>query len=366
MSRRHPASPRQVLILYSVVERLPRGEPRDRIADEEVLLTAQAMAEALAERGWPVAMRAIRDAASLGGALEGFDPADTVVVNLCETLEGHPQGEAIVPAVLEARGFVYTGSPGPTLSLCLDKARAKARLRATGLPTPPAQVVRHPRERIRIPFPVIVKPLAEDASHGIDRDSVVQEEGALRERLAYLLEVYRQPALVEAFIAGREFNVSLWGGREPEVLPLAEVDYSAIPNPLWRVCTYAAKWLPESEDYVRTPVRCPAEVDEALAARIREVAVKAFQATRCRDYARVDLRVQGDVPYVLEVNPNPSLAPNSGFVNAARAAGYSYAALADRLVRLAWSRRRLRTAISSPRTVPVVWSDDAYSTAVAS
>jgi len=363
MPQRRPAVPGRVLILYSVVERLPRGEPRDWIAEEEVFLTARAMAAALHERGWPVETRPVRDLETLREALAAFDPRDTVVINLCETLEGRPQGEAVVPIALEARGFVYTGSSGATLSLCLDKARAKARLRAAGLPTPPAQVVHDPRERLRVPLPAIVKPLAEDASHGIDRASVVVEEAALRARVAYILETYRQPALVEAFIEGREFNVAIWGGRTPEVLPLAEVDYSGIPNPLWRICTFAAKWLPDSEEYALTPVRCPAAVEEALAARIREVALRAFRAVRCRDYGRVDIRLQGEVPYVLEVNPNPSLAPNSGFVNAARAAGYSYGALVERLIRLAWERRARRKEAKHPPHVPAVEADVAYSMA---
>jgi D-alanine-D-alanine ligase len=361
--RRRSAMPGRVLILYSVVERLPRGEPRDGIADEEVLWTAQAMAEALAERGWPVEARGIRDLESLHRALDSFDPRETLVINLCETLEGRPQGEAVVPVALEARGFVYTGSSGATLSLCLDKARAKARLRAAGLPTPPAQVFHNPDEPLRIPLPAIVKPLMEDASHGIDREAVVTEERTLRARVAYVLGVYRQPALVETFIDGREFNVALWGGRNPEVLPLAEVDYSRIPNPLWRVCTYAAKWLPGSEEYELTPVRCPAELEEERAARVREVALRAFRAVRCRDYARVDIRLQGETPYVLEVNPNPSLAPNSGFVNAARAAGYSYGMLAERLIRLAWERRYRRREVPRLQPVPTGDVDVAYSLA---
>ena len=363
MRRRRSVAPNRVLILYSVVERLPRGEPRDWIADEEVALTAQAMASALQERGWPVTVRPVWDRESLREALDAFDPQDTVVINLCETLEGRPQGEAVVPVLLEARRFVYTGSSGSTLALCLDKGRAKARLRAAGLPTPPAQVFHHPQERIRIPLPAIVKPLAEDASHGIDRESVVVDEAALRARVAYVLEVYRQPALVETFIEGREFNVALWGGRDLEVLPLAEVDYSRIPNPLWRVCTFAAKWLPGSEEYELTPVRCPADLDEALAARVREVAIRAFRAVRGRDYGRVDIRLHGEIPYVLEVNPNPSLAPNSGFVNAALTAGHSYAAIAERLIRLAWERRVRWKEIPQPQPMRAVEADVAYSMA---
>jgi D-alanine-D-alanine ligase len=224
-------------------------------------------------------------------------------------------------------------------------------------------VFHNPDEPLRIPRPAIVKPLMEDASHGIDREAVVTEERTLRARVAYVLGVYRQPALVETFIDGREFNVALWGGRNPEVLPLAEVDYSRIPNPLWRVCTYAAKWLPGSEEYELTPVRCPAELEEERAARVREVALRAFRAVRCRDYARVDIRLQGETPYVLEVNPNPSLAPNSGFVNAARAAGYSYGMLAERLIRLAWERRYRRREAPRLQPVPTGDVDVAYSLA---
>ena len=136
-------------------------------------------------------------------------------------------------------------------------------------------------------------------------------------------------------MAGREFNVGLWG-EPPEVLPLAEIDFSAFSDPLARIVTFAAKWEEDSFEYVNTPAQCPARVDEPTAERIREVARQAWQAIGCRGYARVDIRMdEAGTPYVVEVNCNPDISPDAGFFRAARAAGYSYQQMAERILLLA-------------------------------
>ncbi len=196
--------------------------------------------------------------------------------------------------------------------------------------------------RRQLDFPLFVKPVAEDASLGITLDSVVESERELRQQLRFIWDTYRQPALVESFIEGREFNVTVLGNENPRVLPLSEINFAQIPDPKARIVTFKGKWVEESDDYKFTQVISPAKVSESLRAKIVKVAVDAYRAMGVRDYGRVDLRVMNGTPYVLEVNPNADLSPDAGISRAARVAGMSYAMLADEIVRLAAHRYKLK------------------------
>jgi D-alanine-D-alanine ligase len=180
-----------------------------------------------------------------------------------------------------------------------------------------------------------------DASHGIDTDSVVQDEAAARRRAALVCERYGPRAIVEEFVDGRELNVAVALGR---VLPLAEVDWR-LPEGVPRVLGYAEKWDEESEAYARTSIVCPARIDDALASRVRAVALAAFDAVGARDYARVDVRVDArGEPFVLEVNPNPDISPGAGLARAARVAGWSYDDFIQRIVQVAEERAKAPAA----------------------
>ena len=336
-----PPSPVPVLLLYNVVEQLDLGEARDLVTDLEVVHTAQSIAEGLRSTGHDVTVAPVRDVTDVLQVAQPSDPEATLVFNLCENLGGRPEDEPEVPEALERLGFQYTGSPAQTLATCLNKSYTKAQLAHRHVPTAPFQVFHRADEPIEVPLPAIVKPQAQDASIGIDRDSVVHDERALRRRVEYILDAYRQPALVEAFVVGREFNVGVWGNGVAHTLPLAEIDFSGWADPYTHIVHFEAKWNEACAEYQTMNVICPAQVEPELAERIRQVVLAAYQAMGCRDYARVDLRVAAadGVPYVLEVNPNPCLATDGGFANAARVAGFDHGQMAHRIASWAWWRR---------------------------
>jgi D-alanine-D-alanine ligase len=331
--------PPGVVVLYNASELLIKGEPGDLLAEQAVVTCAQAVADALRAAGYRVAQVPIHTDVAL--SLVSYPPTDWVVFNLDEGLEGRLFEDARVAWALEAMGYHFTGARGEALFCSVHKAQTKVLLAANGVDTPPWWVFRHPDEvdgdlAASLPFPLIVKPLAEDASIGVGPEAVVHTSRALRERVAYVVGRYRQMALAEAFVVGREFNIALWGG-PPEVLPLAEVDFSAFADPYERIVSFAAKWEVNSFEYHHTPILCPAPVDPDLGEHLVVTARRSWTAIGCRGYARVDMRVGDEgTPYVVEVNCNPDLSPDAGFYRAAREAGYSYEDMVERILQLAW------------------------------
>jgi D-alanine-D-alanine ligase len=318
--------PPSVVVLYNASDKLLKGESRDLLAEQGVIACAQAIAEALQRAGYQVAQVPIHN--NVESALAPYTPTQWIVFNLGEGLEGRLFEEARIAWALEAMGYCSTGSGGDAIARSVHKARAKTLLAANSVDTPPWWLFRHSDEvdivAADLLFPLIVKPIAEDASIGVGPDAVVHTAQELRQRVTYVVERYRQTALAEVFVAGREFNVSLWGD-PPQVLPLAEIDFSAFADPYARIVSFAAKWEVDSFEYHHTPVLCPAPVDPDLGTRIADTARRAWAAIGCRGYARVDMRISDEgTPYVVEVNCNPDLSPNAGFRRAARAAGYSY------------------------------------------
>ena len=263
-----------------------------------------------------------------------------VIINLCEAFAGHPQLESNVAAAYELMGVAFTGNDSRTLALCLNKYRTKAVLKTSGLPTAPAQLLDDPETKLEIPFPVIVKPNREDASLGIVPESVCSDIESVRKQVQWILDVHDQPALVEAYIEGREFNVAVFDDAKPEALPVSEIDFSQMPEGQPRILSYEAKWLADGVLYQASPPICPAPVDDDLKARLQETAVKAFQVVGCRDYGRVDFRMdkKGRI-FILEVNPNPDISLNAGYARALGAAGIEYKSFWQSLIEKALARR---------------------------
>ena len=321
MTQKRLSSP-GVVVLYNESQTLIKGEPEDMLAENEVIECAALIAKALSPH-YKVVQVPVRTEVEL--ALAPYPPTKWMVFNLAEGLDGKLFEGARIAWALEAMGYCFTGSGGDSLAYSTHKAITKKMLQQVHIPTPRGWVFRHSCEIDGgVEFPVIVKPVAEDGSLGIWDEAVAHNKKALSTKVDYILERYCQLALVEEFIPGREFNIAVWGN-PPEVLPLYEIDFSDFSNPQEQIVSYAAKWMEDSFAYHHTPGICPASVDKHLGDEIRKVALGAFQALKCKGYARVDIRVSNEnIPYVIEVNCNPDLAPEAGFARATQTAGYSY------------------------------------------
>jgi D-alanine-D-alanine ligase len=326
-------------VLYNVdfEDAHPEADPGWE-ARAEVGTVARSVAAALAEAGCEAQLVAVDgDLAALRDRLAALDP--DCAFNLCESLAGDARLESAVPLVLELLGIPFTGSPPEVLGFALRKDRVKQRLAEAGIPTPQGRVLARPEDPCDLSFPLIVKPVREDGSVGISHASVVANPAELARAVDAVGTSLRQPALVEQFVDGREFNVALLGHPTPRVLPLSEIDFGGLPHDAPRIVSYQAKWASGSvEDLGTVPVLHPS-LPNSVAARVRRAAGDAFRAVGVRDYGRVDVRLSiAGVPYVVDVNPNCDLSPNAGMARAAAAVGIGYGSLVALLVRYALRR----------------------------
>ncbi|HEX40540.1 MAG TPA: GNAT family N-acetyltransferase [Phycisphaerales bacterium] len=339
-----------VLILYNQpLQSDGKGSPAFVESQAGVLDEVRAVAEACRALCVSYDTGLVRRFDDVAEVLAGSD--HDVVFNLVEGFEHQPELACHVPSLAAAFGKACTGNETPGLLLSLDKGVSKAVLRAAGLPCP-AGVVVEPGQSVRrsslFDGPYIVKPLSADASEGIDNAAIVRSKGPrLTAAVARVHEQFAQAALVEQFIEGRELNISVISrnGRA-EVLPPAEIDFSAFGPDQPRIVGYDAKWRSDSFEYNNTPRIIPAPLSRRLAAEIRRLAPAACKALGCTDYCRVDFRVdRSNRPFIIEVNANPDISPDAGFAAALSAAGIAY----RQFVRLAIDNALARRAQAMPR-----------------
>ena len=211
-----------------------------------------------------------------------------LVFNLFEGFCGYPETEAEVADILSALGVPYTGSTGPALRLALDKVKTKVILEAAGIDTPDFQLL-NPEilSAFQLSYPCIVKPRGEDASHGLTERSVIHDFASLKEQVEHISNLYSGQALVEEFIDGREFNITVLGNSKCTVLPVSEIDY-LLPQGMAKILSFAAKWEPDSLAFQGTNVICPAEIEVENQERITEMGLAAFRLLGCQGYARVN------------------------------------------------------------------------------
>lgn len=259
-----------------------------------------------------------------------------LVFNLFEGFDGCPETEATLADILSDLGLFYTGSPGRALALALDKTKAKQLLEASGIDTPRHQLLSpETLSLFCLPYPCIVKPYGEDASHGLSEESVVNNFTSLERQVARVSQLFGGEALVEEFVDGCEFNATVMGNKELIVLPISEIVY-VLPPSMPKILTFAAKWEIDSVYFQGTRAICPAEIDEKLRGCVVEIAKAVFRLMGCRGYARVDMRLDAEGSLkVLEVNPNPDISPTSGAALQAKAAGMAYNQFIERIVLLA-------------------------------
>jgi D-alanine-D-alanine ligase len=281
-----------------------------------------------------------------------------IVFNIAEGWRGVNR-EAHVPAICEFFGIPYSGSDPFSLSLCLDKARTKEWLSYHGVTTAPFVLVRDVAElesflggkqsAIRnLHSGLFVKPVHEGSSKGITEKNFCRTEDEVEAQVAFLFERYQQPVLVEAYLPGEEFTCAILGnGDEARVLPIVGMNFGALPPGALPVYGFEAKWVWDRPENPLELFECPARIDEALASRIEQLALRAYRVLGCRDWSRIDVRLDaGGEPNVVEVNPLPGILPNpednSCFPKAARAAGMSYDELIQACLRAAAEREGVR------------------------
>lgn len=271
-----------------------------------------------------------------------------IFFNLVESYAGDDTKEMQVAGYLDLLGRAYTGAGPQGLYLAQDKGLAKKLFEFHNIRTPYfAAVYQGTLEHAHdIKFPLIVKPVSEDGSLGIDQNSVVDSVKELMERIHYVQEEFDSPALIEEYIEGREIYAGIIGNQRPEVLPLIELDLSRLPAGMAKVAGTEVKWDKDSEAYKVTKSAPAEDLDEKTTELLSKTALSAYQILKLRDYGRIDMRLtpKGDV-YVIEANPNPWLSSDSEFFMSAKKSGRSYADMIGEIIELARSDRRRRNRV---------------------
>ncbi|MDD5555934.1 MAG: ATP-grasp domain-containing protein [bacterium] len=329
----------RVAVVYNCRPSTPAAPGDDRYAEWDERGTIDAVSSALARAHEVVEIEADADIVE---SLKRERP--DIVFNIAEGINSQNR-ESQVPIICEMLGIPYTGSDGFTLAACLNKARAKEILSYHGVPTPAFRVVTDSNGPLApLAPPLIVKPLWEGSSMGVGDDSVARRPRDVPAKVRRVRARYRQPALVEEYLEGREFTAALIGnGPGLRVLPLVEIDFGTLPAGANRIYSFEAKWVWDRPEAPLRIFTCPAPVDPALRREIEEVCRRAFTVLGCRDWCRIDVRLDGEGrPHVIELNPLPGILPdpdqNSCFPKAARAAGMGYAELVREVLRIACDR----------------------------
>ena len=326
----------RVTVLYNEPEISRYTAAGEQAAVEGVLVEVAAVTDSLTELGHQTQRVGLQP--PLSGVRQKLEMLDTdLIFNLFEGFGGSPESEPAVAAVCESLRIPFTGCPSSALTVALKKTNLKKILSKGGIKVPDSQLVNlHTFENFRLGFPCIVKPESEDASHGITRESVVINKAGLRKQVTDMIETFGYPeVMVEEYVEGREFNAAVLGNRIPSMVEISEIVFE-LPEDMPKILTYAGKWDKDSLEYKGTTPVCPPVITETERAGIKNTVEKSFSIAGCQGYARVDMRMDaaGNI-YVLEVNPNPDISPDSGAALQAKTAGINYTEFIEKIVKLA-------------------------------
>jgi D-alanine-D-alanine ligase len=310
------------------------GDPPDANAEFDAPSTIDVISKAIESLRFKV--ERIGNAANL---LEKIDKLNVdIVFNISEGVVGRNR-ESQVPILLEMAGIPFVGADALTLGVTLDKVMAKKIFIAEKIPTPKFFEVKTTDELLNTDhckFPLIVKPRFEGSSKGLSESSRVETKEELKKQVEYIIGTYRQPALIEEFISGQEFTVAVVGNDPPEVLPVVHIKIDGRFQLNNKFYTFA-RITSDRLEYI-----CPAHISQDLNNKISELALKTYEAVECRDFGRIDFRVDNDgKPYVLEINPLPSLSTEDVFMIIAKHMGISYAEMISKILNSAIKRHNL-------------------------
>jgi len=315
------------------------GDPPDANAEFDHPSTIDVIASAIESQGFKV--KKIGNAPRL---LEKIDNLGVdIVFNISEGISGRNR-ESQVPIILEMADIPFVGADALTLGLTLDKVMAKKIFIAEDIPTPRFFEIKSVDNLLNtdhLKFPLIVKPRFEGSSKGLTESSRVENMEELKKQVEYVMNTYKQPALIEEFISGQEFTVAVVGNDPPEVLPIVQIKIDGRLKLNDKFYTFA-RIASDRLAYI-----CPARISQELKKEISELALKTYNAVECRDFGRVDFRVDNDgKPYVLEINPLPSLSTEDVFMIVAKQVGISYEEMIGKILNSALKRHNLSEDIT--------------------
>lgn len=273
-----------------------------------------------------------------------------IAFNVCERFNGNSFHEPHVAAMLELLNIPYTGSGPLALALCMNKARVKEIMMHHGIPTPKWETFYSRNKKLSpdMRYPLIVKPTRMDNSIGITSDSVVNNEKELQSKVGYINRTYNQPALVEEYIKGRDLDVGVLGnGNNLLTLPLMEIVFKDMsPDPM-RIFSYEAKWDEKSDLYKNADYKNPEDIPKYVEVKIKRIATELYKLLDVRDYGRVDIRLsEENIPYVLEMNPNPGISCDCSTPMAASSIGLEYHEMIQKILDCAIERYKLKEKLA--------------------
>lgn len=306
--------------------RFQDGDPKDANAEFDSHYTIDAIEAALKSGGNKVV--------KIGGAKEIIKSLNKnklsvdIIFNIAEGFSGRNR-ESEVPIILEMMGIPFVGSDGLTLGLTLDKVMTKKVLISDGLPTPKFIDIDDVANLngFKLNYPLIVKPRFEGSSKGLNDNSKVENAQRLKEQADWVIKTYKQPALIEEFISGTEFTVAVVGNKKPYAFPVVQVKIDGKLK-LGDLFYTNSRIRSRGLRYV-----CPAQIKSSFAKELQDIAIKTYKAVECRDFGRVDFRVdKKGKPYILEINPLPSLSMSDVFGVAPKLVGKNYSAIVNEIL----------------------------------
>ncbi len=309
-------------------------DPPDANAEFDHPSTIEVIANAIRENGYNV-----KKIGNVSHLMEKFNHLDVdIVFNISEGMTGRNR-ESQVPILLEMAGIPFVGADALSLGISLDKVMAKKVFTADDIPSPRSVEIKSADEVKHLghlKFPLFVKPRFEGSSKGLSEASRVENAEDLRKQVEHIVNTYKQPALVEEFIRGEEFTVAVIGNDPPQVMPIVQIKIEGQLHLKDKFYTFG-HIKDDKVEYV-----CPAPVNPALAKRLSELALRTYNAIECLDFGRVDFRVdEKGNPYVLEINPLPSLSTEDVFMFIAKARGITYTQIMGEILTAAVTRHGL-------------------------